>query len=56
VLIKYVGPMDCVDVPAVRVVAERGVPVEVDDQAAQILLAQTDNWAVAAIPAEQKKG
>ena len=43
--IVYVGPIDEVDIPALRLRAQRGVPVEVsDDASALLLLAQPDNW------------
>lgn len=49
--IVYVGPFDEVDVPAYRVRATPGVPVEVSDEAAASLLEQADNWQPASAPA-----
>lgn len=45
--ILYIGPFDEVDVPAFRLRAEPGTPVDVSDEAAEALLAQTDNWKAA---------
>jgi hypothetical protein len=50
--IVYIGPFDEVDVPAYRLRATPEQPVEVSDEAAADLLAQTENWkAVGSDPA-----
>lgn len=51
----YNGTHDEVEVPAVGIVATRGVPVEVEDEAAEALLRQ-DVWSRAkAAPAKATK-
>ena len=45
--IVYCGPYDEVDVPAHRLRALAGEPVDVSDEAAASLLEQPDNWAAA---------
>ena len=43
--IRYVGPYDAVEVPALGVVVERDAEVDVaDDDLAASLLEQSDNW------------
>lgn len=42
--VKYVGPHDAVEVPALGVVCGRGESVEVDATTAKALLEQPDNW------------
>jgi hypothetical protein len=52
--IRYVGPIDSVDIPSLGIRVERNGIVDVRD--AETLLAQVDNWAEIEIPAEAKKG
>lgn len=42
--LTYVGPCAAVEVPELGIVAERGVPVEVEDKVAKSLL-QQDTWS-----------
>jgi len=50
--VKYVGPFEAVNVPALADDVERGVAVHVSDELAASLLDQPDNWA----PAEPGDG
>jgi hypothetical protein len=51
--IKYVGPVDLVDVPFWQVAAvPRDTPVEVSDEAAADLLTQETVWVAADPPAD----
>jgi ATP phosphoribosyltransferase len=43
--IRYIGAYDEVEVPALGIIVERGVPVTVDDGSAIRLLDQAENWA-----------
>ena len=49
--IVYCGPLDEVDVPALRLRATPGRPVVVTEAEAESLLAQLDNWAEPGSPA-----
>lgn len=42
--VVYCGPHDEVDVPALRLRAKPGAPIEVSDDAAASLLDQPANW------------
>lgn len=52
--VVYVGALDAVDVPSLRISATRNVPVEVPDDAAAALLEQADNWQPVTAPAAAK--
>lgn len=42
--IRYVGPYDVVEIAATGQVCDRGGTVDVDDELAERLLEQPDNW------------
>lgn len=42
--VTYIGPNASVDVPALGMVAQHGVPLEIPDDAAERLLEQETNW------------
>lgn len=52
--VKYIGPIDSIDIPSLGIVALRGIAIDVADDSAEILLAQTDNWAQAQSTTEKK--
>ncbi len=47
--VKYVGPHEAVEIPALGISAERGQTIEVDEGAALALTAQAD-WEAAKAP------
>lgn len=52
--IKYVGPFDAVEVPALGRDVKRGEPIEVEDaEIAKSLLEQKDNWQRVSKPAKK---
>lgn len=53
-VVKYVGPQEGVDIPALGVVVERGAEVEVDAELAKELLAR-EEWEAVASPRKGAK-
>lgn len=51
----YGGPYDEVEVPAAGVVARRGEPVEIEDEAIAKSLLKQDIWTEAPAPRQRKK-
>lgn len=43
-MVRYIGPFDEVEVPAIGQVVKRLKPIEVDGDLAKAMLDQPDNW------------